>query len=80
MPAEEQRYKIWENAFSKKATKEPNLDMKKIAAKYELTGGTIMNVVRYSSLMALNRREKIIRLEDVEQGIKKEFLKEGKLV
>ncbi|HEV8273874.1 MAG TPA: ATP-binding protein [Chitinophagaceae bacterium] len=80
MPAEEQRYKIWENAFSKKTTKEPSLDIKKIAAKYELTGGTIMNVVRYSSLMALSRKENEIRLEDVEQGIKKEFLKEGKLV
>jgi ATP-dependent 26S proteasome regulatory subunit len=45
-----------------------------------LTGGTIMNVVRYSSLMALRRNEKEIKLEDVEQGIKKEFLKEGKLV
>ena len=80
IPAEEQRYKIWENAFSQKSTKESKLDMKKIAAKYELTGGTIMNVVRYSSLMALSRHEKEIKLEDVEQGIKKEFLKEGKLV
>jgi hypothetical protein len=80
MPAEEQRYKIWENAFSIKSTREPGLDMRQIAAKYELTGGTIMNVVRYSSLMALSRNEKEIRLSDIEQGIKKEFLKEGKLV
>jgi ATPase family associated with various cellular activities (AAA) len=80
MPAEEQRYKIWENAFSKKTTREPVLNMRQIAAKYELTGGTIMNVVRYSSLMALSRNEKEIRLADIEQGIKKEFMKEGKLV
>ena len=80
MPAEEQRYQIWENAFSKKATREAKLNMRQIAAKYEVTGGTIMNVVRYSSLMALSRNEKEIRLADVEQGIKKEFMKEGKLV
>ena len=80
MPAEEQRYKIWENAFSNKSTREASLDMRQIASKYELTGGTIMNVVRYSSLMALSRNEKEIRLSDIEQGIKKEFIKEGKLV
>ena len=80
IPGEEQRYKIWENAFSKKSSKEPARDMKQIAAKYELTGGTIMNVVRYSSLMALSRNEKVIRLCDIEQGIKREFMKEGKLI
>lgn len=80
MPGEEQRYKIWENAFPKITTREVKLDMKQIASKYELTGGTIMNVVRYSSLMALNRNEKEIRLLDIEQGIKKEFMKEGKLI
>jgi ATPase family associated with various cellular activities (AAA) len=80
MPGEEQRYKIWENAFPKITTRENKLDMKQIAAKYELTGGTIMNVVRYSSLMALSRNEKEIKLLDIEQGIKKEFMKEGKLV
>ncbi|HEX3079640.1 MAG TPA: ATP-binding protein, partial [Puia sp.] len=80
MPGEEQRFKIWENAFPKITTREDKLDMKQIASRYELTGGTIMNVVRYSSLMALNRNEKEIKLFDIEQGIKKEFMKEGKLV
>ena len=79
MPGEEQRYKIWENAFPKITSKEAKLDMKQVASKYELTGGTIMNVVRYSSLMALSRNEKEIRLADVENGIKKEYIKEGKL-
>jgi hypothetical protein len=80
MPTEEQRYKIWENAFSKKSTKEKGLDIKQIAAKYELTGGTIMNVVRYSSLKAISRNENEIKKVDIEQGIKKEFMKEGKLI
>ena len=79
MPGEEQRYRIWENAFPKVTTREAKLDKKQIASKYELTGGTIMNVVRYSSLMALKRDETEIRLSDIEHGIKKEFIKEGKL-
>jgi SpoVK/Ycf46/Vps4 family AAA+-type ATPase len=80
MPAEEQRYKIWENAFPAKAIREPGLDMKQIASKYELTGGTIMNVIRYSSLLALSRNGKEIKQSDIEMGIKKELMKEGKLV
>jgi SpoVK/Ycf46/Vps4 family AAA+-type ATPase len=80
VPTEEQRYRIWENAFSKKTIKENDLDIKQIAAKYELTGGTIMNVVRYSSLKALSRNENVIKKADIEQGIKKEFMKEGKLI
>ena len=80
MPGEEQRYRIWENAFPKITSRENRLDIKQIASKYELTGGTIMNVVRYSSLMALSRNEKEIKLADVEDGISKEYIKEGKLV
>jgi hypothetical protein len=37
-----------------------------------------MNIIRYCSLMALRRNETIIRLHDLEQGIRKELLKEGK--
>ena len=80
IPGEEQRYRIWENAFPKITSREKELDIKLIAAKYELTGGTIMNVVRYSSLMALSRNEREIKLSDVEDGINKEYIKEGKLV
>jgi hypothetical protein len=37
-----------------------------------------MNVVQYASLMALNRNDKQITVEDLILGIKKEFKKEGK--
>jgi len=80
MPGEDQRYRIWEKAFPETMKRLSGNDMRGISSKYELTGGTIMNVVRYSSLMALNRNETEIRLSDVEQGIKKEFIKEGKIV
>jgi ATP-dependent 26S proteasome regulatory subunit len=78
VPGEEQRLQLLSNAFSETTTNEEKVNLKEIASRYELTGGTIMNVARYSSLMALKRNEKIIRLNDVEKGIKKEFQKEGK--
>lgn len=56
------------------------INLKEIAFKYELTGGTIMNIMRYASLMTLKRNENIITLNDIEQGINREYLKEGKIV
>jgi hypothetical protein len=57
---------------------EPSIDLGRLAEKHELTGGTIMNVVRYSSLKALSRNEFVIQLQDMEEGIRREFLKEGR--
>jgi hypothetical protein len=39
-----------------------------------------MNIIRYSSLMTLKRNENVIMLNDIEQGIKREYLKEGKIL
>jgi hypothetical protein len=37
-----------------------------------------MNVVQFASLRTLSRNEKKITVDDLVQGIKKEFKKEGK--
>jgi len=80
MPKPAERLRIWENAFSSKAVMEAIVDLDAVADKYELSGGTIMNVVRYSSLKALSRNESVILMEDIETGIRREFLKEGRTV
>jgi SpoVK/Ycf46/Vps4 family AAA+-type ATPase len=78
MPKAAERLSIWKNAFSPKTTLENSIDLGRIAENYELSGGTIMNVVRYASLKALSRNADIILLEDLEEGIRREFLKEGR--
>ena len=80
MPRPAERQRIWKNAFSPVATLEDRIDLGRLSEKYELAGGTIMNVVRYSSLKALSRSEVTIRLEDMEEGIRREFMKEGRSV
>ena len=80
VPAPEQRLQLWNNAFPEVAKRDEKINLKEIAFKYELTGGTIMNIMRYASLMTLKRNENIITLNDIEQGIKREYLKEGKIV
>ncbi len=78
IPGKTERNKLWKNGFSKNSVLENNIDLKKISADYELTGGAIMNIVRHSSLMALKRNSNEIRLSDIEQGIRREFSKEGR--
>ncbi len=79
MPREAERRRIWESAFSAKAQMEPRIEFSRLAERYELSGGTIMNVVRYSSLKALSRSEPhIVLLEDLEEGIRRELQKEGR--
>ncbi len=80
IPQEEERATLWQQSFSQASTLEDRVDIKSLARKHELTGGMILNVVHYSSLMALKRNEKIIRLKDLEKGIQKELVKEGRIL
>jgi SpoVK/Ycf46/Vps4 family AAA+-type ATPase len=77
-PQPKERLKIWTHAFSEESQPPGTDEMERIAQLYELSGGSIMNVVQYASLMALNRNEKIISTGDVIEGIKREYRKEGK--
>jgi DNA polymerase III delta prime subunit len=80
MPKPAERSRIWKNAFSTKALLEKKLDLEQIAEKHEISGGTIMNVVRTVSLKALSRNDNKILLTDVEEAIRREFLKEGRTI
>ena len=78
IPKPAQRLQLWQNAFSARAQLAANVNLQEIAQHYELTGGAIVNVVRYCSLMAVSQGTTTIQLVDIEEGIRKEFLKEGK--
>jgi len=78
MPRPPERLRIWREAFPRQATLDARIDLGRIADKYELSGGTIMNVVRYASLMAVSRGDATIALDDVEEGVRREFVKEGR--
>jgi hypothetical protein len=80
IPQAQERLKLWRQSMSQVSTLEEGIDLKVLAKKHELTGGMIMNIVRYCSLMSVNRGEYTIRLSDVERGIQKELLKEGRIM
>ena len=80
LPSPGERYKIWQKAFSEKMKLEERVDLKVIAARHEISGGVIMNVVKYASIKAMKRKDATIQLFDLEAGIKREFQKSGILL
>jgi hypothetical protein len=80
MPRPTERLRLWREAFSRKTELEKRIDLEHIAEKHEMAGGTIMNVVRYASLMALRRGGNTIMLDDLDEGIRRELRKEGRTV
>lgn len=79
VPQADERATLWQQSFSESTVLEETVDVQQLAKKHALTGGMILNIVQYSSLMALKRKENVIRLNDVEKGIQKELAKEGRL-
>lgn len=79
-PQARERRRLWQQSFSVSTVLEEGIDLDQLARNYDLTGGMIMNVTRYCSLMALQRKENVIRMRDAERGIQKELVKEGRVV
>lgn len=78
MPQVEDRLRLWRNTFSPQTQLDGHIDLEKIAEKYDLSGGAIVNVVQYCSLMSMKRGDNIIDYDDLLEGIRKELQKEGK--
>ena len=77
IPDAEQRLSIWQKAFPENV--KLDFDLMEVATRYELAGGSIINVVQYACLKALQRGDEEIRLREVLQGIRREIQKEGRL-
>jgi hypothetical protein len=78
MPSSEERLRLWRQGFSPQGRLEPALDLEKIAQEHSLSGGAIMNVIRYASLEALRSGGTLITRDAIIQGIRREYAKEGK--
>jgi ATPase family associated with various cellular activities (AAA) len=79
MPRQNERHLLWKKGLPAAAVLEPSVDLAQIAARYELSGGMIMNVVRYASLQAIARGEPVLRQQDIQDGIRREYTKENRL-
>ncbi|MDB5011827.1 MAG: family ATPase [Daejeonella sp.] len=80
MPGPAERYKLLQNAFSGTCTLHPDIELAKIAEDFELTGGAIINVLRFCALSAVSRGDTVVSKEILLAGIRREFLKENKTI
>ena len=78
MPQPAERYRLWTEALPARLMPDPDLDFAQLAERHEISGGTIINVIRYAALRALVRGDGRLAHEDVDAGIRRELLKEGR--
>lgn len=78
VPLVEERFQLWQNAFSGKCSLSPAVDLWKIAEEYEITGGAIINVLRFCALSAIERSDTVVTQEELLSALRKEFEKENK--
>lgn len=78
-PVFEERREIWRLSFPENSVFKGGMDIPEIAAHYELSGGSIINVVQYACLKMLSEKTTEISLEAVLKGIEREVEKEGKI-
>jgi len=78
VPDNEQRLLLWQSAFKDKIELDGKVDLRSIAEKHIISGGSITNVLRYCSIKAIQRNGQKVLLRDIENGIRKEQRKEGK--
>ncbi len=80
LPRPEERFEIWNKSFPDKIEIAADVDLRQVAARYELTGAGILNVVHYCAIEALADESRRINRERLEAAILREFVKEGKVV
>ncbi|EKD59333.1 MAG: hypothetical protein ACD_55C00066G0003, partial [uncultured bacterium] len=80
MPRAEERCRIWRQAFPQQIEISEDIDWKEIAARYELPGAGIMNVMHHCALEVLADQSRRLDLTRLEAAIMREYIKEGKVV
>jgi SpoVK/Ycf46/Vps4 family AAA+-type ATPase len=78
LPEAAERERLWAASFSEESVLAADVAFDEIALQYELSGGAMMNVVRYASLMALEAGDNVVRNHDIIDGIRRELNKDGR--
>lgn len=80
VPRAPERLLLWQKAFPAQIQLGPDIDLQKIAHKYELTGSNIINIVQYASLELLSKGALVLNEEDLVSAIQREYAKEDKII
>lgn len=78
-PGINERIRLWDNNLPKQLPLDEDVSLDYLSRKYELTGANIVNVVQYACLRTAEAGSKTMSLRFLEEGIRKEYIKEGKM-
>lgn len=78
-PSEAEREAIWRTSLPEGVQFEEGIDLPALLSRFELAGGSIINVVQHVCLATIARGSTILRLEDALKGVQREVEKEGKV-
>ena len=78
MPGPKERAVIWKTNLPEKLKISKEIDWEEISKKYELTGSNILNIIQFCCLQVLNEKSETLTFKILQQGIKREFLKENR--
>lgn len=80
MPRPDERYEIWRKAFPSQIAIADDIDWRQVAARFELSGAGIMNVMHYCAVEALADQSCHLSFKRLEAAILREYIKEGRVV
>jgi len=80
MPQTVERKELWAKGFPKNIELEERINLNELAKSYELSGGSIIQVIQHSLLMALDQGSDQVKLGDIREGIRREYHKMGRTI
>jgi hypothetical protein len=78
LPGPEELHVLWRHGLAGVGELAPDVDLAGLARRHRLSGGAVMNVVRFCALRAVRRERPVVRLRDLEDGLRRELQKEGR--
>ncbi len=79
-PSATERVLLWQNNLPKDITLADDVDLQQLSRTYEITGANIINIIQYACLQTLESGNEAITNQHLLAGIKKEYVKEGKMM
>jgi len=80
IPAPNERLQLWQKGLNEDFILNADVDLRDIAEKYEVTGGTLINILRNLSINALINNTREVNHKNIIENIEREFIKLGKTV
>lgn len=77
-PKSEERFQLWKKAMPEKLSLAKDVDMKKLADRYEMTGANITNIIAWCALVALEKGDMLVTEAMLRDGMARELAKEGR--